>query len=81
MTDKELQRVQDLFKDFDAMPEKLNPTQAAVLLGLDKASLANMRSLTPARLPYIKIGRRVFYLKAAVAEFILKNTVAVGGIR
>lgn len=50
--------------------ERLDTVQAAKYLGMSRGTLAVWRAEKRYKLPYIKIGGRVFYRKSALDEWI-----------
>ncbi|HYD95258.1 MAG TPA: helix-turn-helix domain-containing protein [Noviherbaspirillum sp.] len=53
----------------------MTPAEAAVYLGVKEATLATWRSTRRYRLDYVKVGRRIFYTKAALDKFMAARTV------
>lgn len=54
-------------KEFE---KKLTPQEAAKILGLKDSTLARWRTQNDTRLPWYKIGNRVFYLEKDLFEYI-----------
>ncbi|MBP7953553.1 MAG: helix-turn-helix domain-containing protein [Nitrosomonas sp.] len=50
--------------------ERLSPDQAAKYIGFEKSTLASWRCTNKQKIPYIKIGKKVFYYKSALDAFI-----------
>lgn len=53
--------------------EYLTPVQAADALGLQPSTLERWRSVDPGRLPFHKVGRRVFYHRRDIDAFMLAS--------
>lgn len=58
-------------------PGRLTAKEAAKTLGVSEDTLAVWRSTKRYPLPYIKIGRKVFYRASDLADFIKSRTVLV----
>ena len=52
----------------------LTPAQAAEYLGLSVQTLANWRSSGRRKVPFVKAGAKVLYRRAALDEWLAKNT-------
>lgn len=59
------------------LPEILKPKQLAEFIGMSEASLGQDRYLGQG-IPYVKIGKRVRYLKDDVLAYIKANRVEAG---
>jgi hypothetical protein len=57
------------------IPEIVPPERAAELLGTNPGTLNVWRCTRRYALPYVKIGRRVFYKTDDIARFIESRTV------
>lgn len=58
------------------LPVLLNPSQAAHLLGgVTSATLAVWRYKKKRDLPWVKVGRRVFYEESEILAFITRHKV------
>ena len=55
----------------------MTPAEAAAYLGVQEATLATWRSTRRYNLPYVKIGRKIFYTQAALDKFIASRTVSL----
>jgi len=62
-------------KNQTIFPERYTPTQAAQILGVSKDTLAVWRCTKRYPLPYLKMGRKVFYCAADLVNFIKLRTV------
>ena len=58
-------------------PERLTAKQASEILGVSEDTLAVWRCTKRYPLPYIKMGRKVFYRAADLADFIDSRVVLV----
>lgn len=56
-------------------PGRINSTEAAKILGVSVDTLAVWRCTKRYPLPYIKMGRKVFYRVADLEKFIESRTV------
>lgn len=56
-------------------PGRINATEAAKILGVSVDTLAVWRCTKRYPLPYIKMGRKVFYRVADLEKFIDSRTV------
>lgn len=56
-------------------PQKLNRKQAAEYLGVTEGTLAVWASTGRYQLPFIKVGRKVFYRQSDLNAFIESNVV------
>jgi len=54
----------------------ISPVDAAALLCIKKQTLAVWRCAKRHPLPYVKVGRRVFYKRRDLAKFVERNTLA-----
>ena len=59
---------------YDAPPVTISPTETSTVLGATTGTLEVWRSTGRHGIPYIKIGSRVRYPIAGIAEFLAKNT-------
>jgi predicted site-specific integrase-resolvase len=57
------------------MPDLLSPSQVAEFLQISTSTLASWRSSKNGKIPYCKIGNKVFYMKADIETFIEENMV------
>lgn len=57
---------------------RLTAKQAASILGVSEDTLAVWRCTKRYPLPYIKIGRKVFYRASDIETFINNRTVLIG---
>ncbi|EGA64178.1 helix-turn-helix domain-containing protein [Vibrio brasiliensis] len=57
------------------MNNKFNRKQAAEYLGLSEGTLAVWASTGRYQLPFVKVGRKVFYRKSDLDAFIESNIV------
>jgi predicted site-specific integrase-resolvase len=58
-------------------PNRMNSKQAAEVLGVTEDTLAVWRCTKRYPLPYVKIGRKVFYRAEDLQNFIDARTVVV----
>ena len=58
-------------------PDRLTAKQAAEILGVSEDTLAVWRCTKRYPLPYIKMGRKVFYTGADLKSFIKLRTVTM----
>lgn len=58
-------------------PERINPKEAAKILGVSVDTLAIWRCTKRYPLSYIKIGRKVFYRACDLENFIKSRTVTM----
>ncbi len=68
--------------DLSAQPAVMTTEQLAHVLGIPAASLAQDRyrsSGTADGIPYIKIGRRVRYLRADVCRYLIQHRAGAAG--
>lgn len=56
------------------LPELLTPKQVSDWLGISEASLAQTRYLSTG-IPYLKVGKRVRYLRDDVVAYVEANRV------
>ncbi len=63
--------------DLSTLPTVIMPEQLATLLGTTEGSLAQER-YRHTGIPYIKLNRRVRYLRADVARYLLANRRGAG---
>jgi excisionase family DNA binding protein len=56
-------------------PGRINATEAAKILGVSVDTLAVWRCTKRYPLPYIKMGRKVFYRAADLEKFIESRTI------
>lgn len=61
-------------------PNRLTSKQAAEILGVSIDTLAVWRCTKRYPLPYVKIGRKVFYRAEDLENFIEARTVVVEGV-
>lgn len=57
----------------------MTPGAAAAYIKIEASTLAMWRSTKRYPLPYVKVGRRVFYRKAHLDAFLAARTVNSGG--
>lgn len=57
------------------LPELIDETEAAKLLGLERQTLTNWRCTHRVCLPFVKVGRTVRYRKSDLLEFVNENTI------
>lgn len=55
--------------------ERLNTEQAAQYLGISKATLETWRSTKTIRVPFYRVGDRVFYTRVDLNEFLKRARV------
>jgi hypothetical protein len=56
--------------------ELVSPADAATMLRIKKQTLAVWRCAKRHPLPYVKMGRRVFYKRRDLERFVERNTLA-----
>lgn len=61
-------------------PNRMKPKEAAEFLGVSEDTLAVWRCTKRYPLPYVKIGRKVFYRAEDLQNFIDARTVVVEGV-
>jgi hypothetical protein len=59
--------------DLTKVPEFMTTVQLATLLGIPPDSLQQDRYEGHSQLPYVKIGRRVRYLRVDLARYLIEN--------
>ncbi len=64
--------------DWVAQDPKLNTEEAAEYLGVAPATLPTWRCTGRYVLPYLKIGRKIYYLKSDLDHFIASHRVGDG---
>jgi hypothetical protein len=55
--------------------ELISPADAAAVLHIKKQTLAVWRCAKRQPLPYVKVGRRVFYKRRDLERFVERNTL------
>jgi hypothetical protein len=55
--------------------ELISPADAATMLRVKKQTLAVWRCAKRQPLPYVKMGRRVFYKRRDIERFVERNTL------
>lgn len=61
------------------LPELLTPEETADWLGMSVESLSQNRYLRNAKtIPYLKVGKRVRYIKDDVIEYVKANRISTG---
>ncbi len=63
--------------NLEFFPERYTPKQTAKILGVSEDTLAVWRCTKRYPLPYIKMGRKVFYCANDLVEFIKLRTVSM----
>jgi len=63
------------------MNNKFNRKQAADYLGLSEGTLAVWASTGRYQLPFVKVGRKVFYRQSDLDQFIESNVVTQTKLR
>lgn len=58
-----------------AFPERMDSKQAGVYLGLSRATLEVDRCRRRLRVPYLKVGKRVLYERAALDRWLAQRRV------
>ena len=61
---------------FDFRDERLDTAAAAYYLGISEAFLRNNNWSQRYPIPYVRVGRRVFYLKRDLDQFLLSQPTA-----
>jgi hypothetical protein len=64
--------------DLSTLPAVMNTAQLALALGMTPAALAQDRYRCGS-IPYVKVGRRVHYLRADVARYLVTHRNGGGG--
>ena len=64
--------------DLSTLPEVMDTEQLASVLGMTPAALAQDR-FRYGTIPYVKIGRRVRYLRADVVQYLVTHRNGGGG--
>ncbi|MEN8129849.1 MAG: helix-turn-helix domain-containing protein [Pseudomonadota bacterium] len=53
--------------------DRLSPTETAEILGVTEGTLAVWRCTSRYPLPWVKVGRKVFYRQRDISKFISEN--------